>query len=80
MFKFFGQNNKEQLPSLPRQPDALNESATQIAIELIEGKGGEVYLSGMKRIFRNVPAMMNDVAPEYRESLKKVLEREDFCS
>ena len=78
MFKFFGHvSRKEPLPQLQHPPDALNETATEIAIELIEGKGGKIYLAGMKRIFRKTPDIIDDVAPEYREQLKMVLEQED---
>lgn len=75
MFKFFNRKNKDQ-GSDQFQPDSLNKTATQLAIDLIEGRGGEVYLTGMKRIFKRTPGLIEDVAPEYREKLRQVLDRD----
>jgi len=75
MFKFFGRRDPEA--SSPPQPDPLNKTATQIAIELIEGKEGEVYLGGMKQIFKKTPGLIEDVAPEYQEKLKQLLDSKE---
>jgi hypothetical protein len=45
---------------------------TSIAIDLIEGKGGIIYRSGMKRMFSK-PSIMSMVAPEYRKQLKEIV-------
>jgi hypothetical protein len=77
MFKFFSRKDKEEVPDYP-QSDPLNKTATQIAIELIEGRGGSVYLRGMKRIFKKTPGLIEDVAPEYQEKLKQLLDGEEI--
>ena len=58
------------------EPDDLEKTATQIALDLIEDHGEELYIEGMKRVFRMTPELIQDVAPEYREKLKHVLDQE----
>lgn len=75
MFKFFKGDDQKPV-SKETQSDALNETATRIAIEIIQEKGGKTYLEGMKRIFKKTPEMIEDVDPQYREQLRKILGEE----
>jgi len=77
MFRFFSRRDREQKPD-QSQLDSLNKTATQIALDLIEGRGGETYLKGMKRIFKKTPGLIEDVASEYQEKLKQLLDKEDL--
>lgn len=74
MFRLFRRQRQNEPPSPSTEQDALNKTVTEIAIELIEGRGGKAYLSGMKRIFRQTPSLIQDVDPKYREKLLKVIE------
>lgn len=75
MFRLFRLRSENKLFPPIVEPDALNKAATEIAIELIEGQGGTTYLNGMRKVFKNTPSLIEDVDPEYREKLKKVLEK-----
>ena len=74
MLRWFRRAPGRVAPSSDIRPDGLNKTATQIAVELIEGQGGRTYQSVLKRLFRNTPGLIEDVSPEYRERLKQVLE------
>ena len=70
--KLSGDSSKLHAPEF----DGLNKTATQIAIDLIEGRGGRLYIQGMKQIFRKTPQLVEDVAPEYRDKLLNILEQD----
>lgn len=57
--------------------DDLNRSATSMAEDLIRGQGGESYRQGTKALFRAVPSLIQDVAPEYRSALEEELQHTD---
>lgn len=57
------------------QPDELKQSATEVAVELISGEGGRNYQEGMRNLFRAVPALIQDVDPQYRDALRQELQR-----
>jgi hypothetical protein len=57
------------------QPDALNQTATSAAIDLINGNGGSCYRAGIKQLFKGTPALINDVDPKHREALSQILQR-----
>ncbi|MEO0868191.1 MAG: hypothetical protein AAFY17_07030 [Cyanobacteria bacterium J06642_11] len=59
------------------QTDELEQSATEVAKELIHGKGGVEYRRGMKKLFKTVPTLIKDVDPQYRAALEKELQNQD---
>jgi hypothetical protein len=63
----------ETLESPEYANDGLNQEVTKIALDIINGDGGEIYLGAFIRAFRNVPGLMEDVAPEHREALRQAI-------
>jgi hypothetical protein len=55
------------------QNDGLNQTMTEIAIDIIENRNPGLYLDSFKRMFRNVPEMVEEVHPDYKDKLKEVL-------
>jgi hypothetical protein len=62
------------VPGLPRQ-DALNRTVTTIAIKLIQGDCNALYKREMTQLFLESPGFVDDVAPEYRQALQKLLKK-----
>jgi len=56
------------------QNDGLNQTMTEIAIDIIQGRKSELYLETFKSMIKNVPGTIEDVNPKYREKLKEVLD------
>lgn len=72
MFNFLKRQPNPIVPE-PRKRDGLNETATQIAIDLLEGRGGVVYLACFAQVFKNNPEFVEEVDTEYRDKLKQLL-------
>ena len=53
--------------------DALDRTATNIAMKLIRGDCNALYKREMTQLFLESPGFIDDVAPEYRKALQKVL-------
>lgn len=82
MFQFL--HRKKLLPAAElkiqhehHEDDGIEQSVTKVALELIKGEGGVQYRRGMKKLFKKVPTLIQDVAPEHRDALEKELQRTD---
>lgn len=79
MFRLFRRNRNLKLhastptASSEYKGDSLDQSMTNIAIQLINGQGGSEFRGYFIDLFRHDPRFLKDVAPEYREALIKVL-------
>jgi len=79
MFKFFRRNPSSRLSaststtSAEYKGDSLDQSMTDIAIQLINGQGGSEFRGYFIDLFRHEPHFLKNVAPEYREALIAVL-------
>lgn len=53
--------------------DQLNQTATEIALNIIQEKGSESYRNSMIEVFKNVPSLVLDVDTKHQASLKEIL-------
>ena len=58
---------------MPYRNDKLGQTMTEVAIELIEGKANLLNRRVFINLFKQCPKLIDDVAPEHHEALKKVL-------
>lgn len=79
MFSLFRRNPSPRLQSstptasIEYKGDSLDQSMTDIAIQLINGQGGPEWRGYFIDLFRHEPRFLKNVAPEYREALTAVL-------
>lgn len=76
MFGIRRKNRVKRPIGLVAKQDNLNRTATGIAIKLIEGDCNTIYKQEMVQLFLESPGFVDDVAPEYRKALQKVLKEE----
>ena len=46
---------------------------TEAAIDILENRGGHVYLEQMTKMFINIPSLIGDVSPKYQRALEDKL-------
>ena len=83
MFNFFRRSKKTQVHTPlddEYKGDRLDQSMTEIAIQLINGQGGSEFRGYFISLFKNEPRFVKDVAPEYREALRLILEENELGS
>lgn len=61
--------------SQSKLPDRLEQSMTEVALDLIRGKGGKNYRREMVNLFKAAPTLVQDVDPQYRDALVQELRR-----
>lgn len=80
-FKFFrksqGEHLHEPLPaSTEYKEGSLDQTMTDIAVQLINGQGGSEFRGYFINLFRHEPRFIKNVLPKYREALQQVLDNE----
>ncbi|MBF2028372.1 MAG: hypothetical protein IGS48_16665 [Oscillatoriales cyanobacterium C42_A2020_001] len=77
MFNLFRRNPDSRLQastaSTEYKGDSLNQSMTDIAVQLINGQGGPEWRGYFIDLFQHEPRFLKDVSPEYREALITLL-------
>lgn len=80
MLRFFYRKKKSTPNSLKHErgtPHDLSDSVTEVALEIIQGDNGTEYHRYMKKLFNEVPELLKDVDPRYRDALRKELRRNE---
>ena len=74
MFNFFRSNPGFRLStSITNASVSLDQSMTDIAIQLIKGEGGSEWRGYFVSVFKNEPNFLKNVDPKYQEALIAVL-------
>lgn len=60
-----------------KKTNDLSDSVTEVALEIIQGDDGTEYHRCMKKLFNEVPELVEDVDPQYRDALIKELRRNE---
>jgi len=73
-FNFFRSNPSFRLSSSITAADvSLDQSMTDVAIQLIKGEGGSEWRGYFIDVFKNEPNFLKNVDPKYQEDLIAVL-------
>jgi len=74
-FNFFRSNPsfRHSTSITAAESDRLDQSMTDVAIQLIKGEGGSEWRGYFVSVFKNEPNFLKNVDPKYQEALIAVL-------